>query len=339
MNSDLYYTLRPVIPRRMQIMLRRWRVGRQLWQNDHCWPIWPAAGVPPPSWPGWPDGKRFALVLMHDVESGAGASRCEQLARLEEDRGFRSTFAFAPLRYETPDGLRRALVDRGFEIMVHGLYHDGKDFRDRRTFDQRLGPINDFLRRWETRGFASASMFHNLPWISELDIDYDISTFDIDPFEPHPCQFGRIFPSWVQPPDNRRFGFVEMPYTLPQDFTLFVLMREQTNAIWLRKLDWIAEKGGMALVKTHPDYMFFGEGKSEMTRYPVGFYTNFLDYVRARYGEEVWLATPSEVARYWRGLTPADANSVIPFPGTLCASCRQSHAMGWFHHYRPAELR
>ncbi len=51
-----------------------------------------------------------------------------------------------------------------------------------------------------------------------------------------------------------------MPYTLVQDFNLFIVLRESTNAIWKRKLAWIAERGGMALLDTHPDYMAFGEG-------------------------------------------------------------------------------
>src|SRR4029077_1472652 len=54
--------------------------------------------------------------------------------------------------------------------------------------------------------------------------------------------------------DSRK-GYVELPYTLPQDFTLFLLLREESPEIWCRKLDWIAGHGGMALVDTHPDYM------------------------------------------------------------------------------------
>ena len=37
-------------------------------------------------------------------------------------------------------------------------------------------------------------MHHNLDWISELEIDYDMSTFDTDPFEPMPQGAGTIFP-------------------------------------------------------------------------------------------------------------------------------------------------
>ena len=338
MIPDAYYSLRPFIPRRMQLMLRRWRVRHQRQQNGYCWPLWEAAGAAPPNWPGWPAGKRFALVLTHDVESNLGVSRCEQLADIEEERGFRSTFGFVPFRYETPDRLRRTLVDRGCEITVHDYNHDGKLFRNRRIFEERRGPVNEVLERWKTRGFASAATLHNLAWIGELDIDYDTSTFDVDPFEPQSCGVGRIFPFWVQPPNGDGRGFVELPYTLPQDFTLFILMRELSNDIWRTKLDWIAEKGGMALIKTHPDYMAFGKEDGRNDHYPVEFYAGLLDYVRERYGNEVWLASPAEMARYWMGLRPTDAGGAIADHGTLCAGCQKAHSAGWLSHYRPPSL-
>jgi peptidoglycan/xylan/chitin deacetylase (PgdA/CDA1 family) len=329
MKADLFYTLKPVVPRWMQIKVRRQMALRLQRRNHYCWPIAEPAGALPPGWPGWPDGKRFAVVLTHDVEMPSGVSRCEQLASLEEERGLRSAFGFVPLRYETPERLRRTLSERGHEVIVHDLYHDGKLFRNWRKFAERRGPINEFLQRWETRGFSSGAMLHNLPWISQLNIDYSISTYDVDPFEPQSCGSGRIFPYWVQSPDGEGHGFVELPYTLPQDFTLFILLGEQSNAIWRRKLDWIAAKGGMALIKTHPDYMVFPQERKRIDGYPVELYTDLLDYVSARYGDEAWFAQPSEVARYWRGLQLASKENAIAWRETFCASCRQAHADGW----------
>lgn len=333
--GEWYYTVKPFIPRRIQIQIRR-QVARHVSERGrHGWPISEEAGAQPPSWPGWPKGKRFALVLTHDVELDFGVSRCEQLADLEEDRGFHSAFGFVPLRYLTPDSLRGGLVRRGFEIMVHDLYHDGKLFRNERIFAERLGPINAFLKEWGTRGFSSGAMHHDLPWISQLDIDYSSSTYDVDPFEPQSCGVCRIFPYWVQAPSGEGRNFVELPYTLPQDFTLFVLLGEETNAIWRQKLDWIAEKGGMALIKTHPDYMAFRGKDERMDRYPVELYTDFLDYARTRYGGEYWLAQPSEVSHYWRGLQPpavAGANTILAAE-TFCASCKRAQAKGWLSHY------
>ena len=71
-------------------------------------------------------------------------------------------------------------------------------------------------------------MHHNLEWIGKLDIEYDLSTFDTDPFEPQPDGVGTIFPFWVERKDGRS-GYVEMPYSLVQDFTLFLLMKEESR--------------------------------------------------------------------------------------------------------------
>jgi hypothetical protein len=330
-TSDSFYTLKPLIPRSVQILARRRMALRRARRCHDSWPISEASGGSPSGWPGWPDGKRFALVLTHDVESAVGVSNCERLADLEQQRGFRSTFGFVPLRYHTPERLRQTLLSRDFEVMVHDLYHDGRLYRNRKIFEERRPHIDDFLRQWQCRGFSSGSMLHNLPWIGDLDIDFDTSTYDVDPFEPQACGIGRIFPFWVQPPD--RPGFVELPYTLPQDFTLFVLLREVTTAVWRRKLDWIVQNGGMALIKVHPDYMAFGPNDTRSDRYPAEFYTDFLDYLDSRYRGEFWLAHPSEVARYWRGLQQEQGANGISASKTFCSSCQRAHAAGWLSEY------
>jgi hypothetical protein len=89
------------------------------------------------------------------------------------------------------------------------------------------------------------------------------------------------------------------PY-LPQDFTLFVLMREKTIDIWKKKLDWVAEQGGMVLVNTHPDYMHFGSGKHGREEYPVNLYEQLLEYIKAKYEGQYWHALPRDVARFWK---------------------------------------
>ncbi len=109
-------------------------------------------------------------------------------------------------------------------------------------------------------------MQHKLAWLHQLGVEYDASTFDTDPFEPEPDAVGTVFPFWV--PGPNKSGFVELPYTLPQDFTLFVVLREANIEIWKKKLDWIAARGGMALINTHPDYMCF-EGKPKKDEFPA----------------------------------------------------------------------
>jgi hypothetical protein len=141
-------------------------------------------------------------------------------------------------------------------------------------------------------------MMRNLEWFHELDIRYDSSCFDTDPFEPQPEGAQTLFPFYVNG-DHGNGGYVELPYTLPQDFTLFVLLKETDIGIWKRKLDWIAERGGMALVISHPDYMNFNGGKPTQEEYPAHFYEEFLQYVRTKYDGKYWHVLPKDIARYW----------------------------------------
>ena len=138
-------------------------------------------------------------------------------------------------------------------------------------------------------------------------MEYDSSTFDTDPFEPESDGVRTIFPFWVSGPDGA--GYVELPYTLVQDFNLFVVLRETNTNIWKQKLDWIAQRGGMALLNTHPDYMRFEGSLTRRDEYPVSLYEEILTYVREKYGDEAWAALPREVNRFYRVSIPATARN------------------------------
>ncbi len=297
---SFYYSLKPFIPRRLQIMVRRMRVRNKLSRYRDVWPIDQNAGNPPEGWHGWPDNKKFALVLIHDVETMRGQEKCALLMELEQKLGFRSSFNFVPEGYPVWPHLRSQLTANGFEVGVHGLKHDGKLYLNRQTFEEKAGKINRYLREWNVVGFSSPSMHRNLEWTQELNIRYDISTFDTDPFEPQPQGIGTIFPFRVKSGVQRR-GYIELPYTLPQDFTLFAIMKEKNIDIWKRKLDWIADKGGMALLNTHPDYMNFGHNKLGVEEYPVEYYAELLKYIRKNYEGLYWHILPKTIAEFFEG--------------------------------------
>lgn len=296
---NLFYSVRPLIPRRLQIKVRRIVAARKRRGGSHVWPIDRQAGDPPPGWAGWPERKRFALILNHDVDTMRGHDRCGSLSDLEKGLGFRSAFFFVPEGYRVSPELRLRLHRDGFEIGVHGLIHDGKMFSDRRTFIERAQRINTYLEEWGACGFSSPSMHRNLEWMLDLDIEYDVSTFDTDIFEPQPEGIRRIFPFWYQDKTGRR-GYVEIPYTLPQDHTLFVILREEDNRIWKDKLDWIVQRGGMALLNTHPDYMRFDGGRCSLEEYPADWYADLLTCIEARYAGQYWHPLPKDMARFWR---------------------------------------
>jgi glycosyltransferase involved in cell wall biosynthesis/peptidoglycan/xylan/chitin deacetylase (PgdA/CDA1 family) len=299
MNHYVFELVRTVMPRRLQVQVRRWFVLRKLSRVSGIWPIQESAGAMPEGWPGWPQDKSFALVLTHDVDTARGLDRCRRLADLEEKHGFRSCFFFVPeKRYQVPSKILEELRQRGFEIGVHGLCHDWHTFRSRRIFEARAPKINSYLKDWGAVGFRAPSTVRNLDWIGELDIEYDSSAFDTDPFEPQSDGVSTVFPFRL-PAEGRRRSYMELPYTLPQDFSLMVLMNERTNDIWKRKLDWLANLHGMALLDTHPDYMCF-TGNPGREEYPVAVYEDFLRHVRDRYADTYWHALPREVARYGR---------------------------------------
>jgi len=293
--------------------VRRFFASKKLKNNHNTWPISFTASKKPMNWPGWPKEKKFCVALSHDVETKCGYRNIEALTTIEEELGFRSVINFIPEgEYKVDEELVCDLQSRGFEVGVHGLHHDGKLYNRRKIFAERAKRINYYLQKWGASGFRSPLMHHNLEWIHDLSILYDSSTFDSDPFEPQPDGVNTIYPFWVpnknlkaenagisrrlsRETPSLRNGYVEIPYTLPQDSTLFLLLKEKTNNIWKKKLAWIAENQGMAFVNVHPDYMDFDGNRSSYT-YPIALYSEFLEHIKSTYDNLYWHAKPAEIA-------------------------------------------
>jgi hypothetical protein len=116
-----------------------------------------------------------------------------------------------------------------------------------------------------------------------LGFEYDSSYPDTDPFEP---QHGGCC-SWL-PLFNQ--GMVELPLTMPQDHTLFVILRHHDESAWLEKAHFLRQRGGMVLLLTHPDYL--------ATRGIMDSYRRVLE--RFAEDESAWKALPREVNSWWR---------------------------------------
>jgi glycosyltransferase involved in cell wall biosynthesis len=319
--NNVYFALKPFLPDRFRTFLRKWYSHRALGNAYVDWPIDEAAGRKPADWCGWPGGKQFAVVLTHDVEGPEGLRRSLALADLEESLGFRSSFNFVPEgRYRVTAEHRAQLQTRGFEVGVHDLRHDGKLYQSWKSFRRSAQRINHHLRDWEAVGFRSAFMLHRLDWLHELEIEYDASTFDTDPIEPQPDGASTIFPYWVsrtthQLPNPRagggdllstsREGYVELPYTLPQDSTLFLFLGHKDIHVWKKKVEWIAERGGMVLLNLHPDYISqHGESCGLRKNYPVQLYQEFLQHLHDKYSGAYWHGLPRDVNRHIRTTFP-----------------------------------
>ena len=165
-------------------------------------------------------------------------------------------------------------------------------------------------------------------WMPALGFDYDSSYPDSDPYEPIPggcC-------SWL-PFFNEQM--VELPITLPQDHTLFVILRRGESA-WQAKADLLRSRGGMALVLTHPDYMLAEDR--------IAAYRRFLDAFRG--DPAVWKALPREVSAWWRrraatslwadrrgwravGPAASEASIVFASPGAAAGSATLAAGGSW----------
>jgi hypothetical protein len=299
LSRRFYYLLKPMLPWSFRMAMRRWR-GRQIQMRcADVWPISESAGEPPRDWCGWPEGKQFAFVLTHDVEGPKGCGRVLELMETEKRLGFRSSFNFVPEgTYRVTAALRQRLTQNGFEVGVHDLNHDGKLYDSQSGFRKKADRINRYLKEWKAVGFRSAFMLHNLDWLRELEVLYDASTFDTDPFEPQPTGVKTIFPFWV--PGEAGKGYVELPYTLVQDSTLFLVLRAHDIAIWKKKADWIAERGGMVLLNVHPDYVHFENGVPERGTFVASHYEELLKYIQKRYQGRYWAPLPRDLGGWFK---------------------------------------
>lgn len=230
----------------------------------------------------WPHGRRFGFVLTHDVETRIGLRNIPKLADIEEELGFHSSWNLIPHKYKIDQGLVNELRSRSFEIGIHGYNHDGRLYLSRRTFERRGVAINQAIDKYQAVGFRSPMVHRNLDWLQSLDVEYDASCFDIDPFQAMPGGVGSIWPFIAG-------RFVELPYTLPQDHTLFIVLGERSCRIWEHKLDYLARHNGMALMLTHPDYLDSPQ--------LLDLYRRFLAEVREK--DDSWHALPREVAAWW----------------------------------------
>jgi hypothetical protein len=295
----VYYGVRPLIPRAVQISLRRAFTRLQA-QGAQAFPRWPAepalhdlssfvlacvadaAGQPVPYLKPWPNGREWALVLTHDVETAVGRDAIGRIRAVEESLGYRSSWNLVPERYTVDDALVADLSGSGNEVGVHGLRHDGRDIATLRTLQRRLPEMRKWAERWRAVGFRSPATHRRWEWMPMLGFEYDSSYPDTDPYEPIPGGCCSWLPFFNQ-------DQVELPITLPQDHTLFTILR-QDGRLWREKADFLRGREGMALVIVHPDYMLDEE--------PLQAYEQFLGAFRD--DPTAWKALPREASDWWR---------------------------------------
>jgi peptidoglycan/xylan/chitin deacetylase (PgdA/CDA1 family) len=294
-----YYRARPLLPRSVQMGMRRSFSRVQSKTRFPRWPVETAlhdfydflfkllgdiADEPIPYIGVWPREWTWALVLTHDVEAQVGYDKLPELLRVEVEAGYRSSWNFVPQnRYVVDDQLVETLQEQGFEVGVHGFNHDGRDLSSLRTLRRRLPAIRAHAERWQATGFRSPGTLRSAELMPLLGFDYDSSYTDTAPFEPQAGGCCTWLPYKIE-------DLVELPITLTQDHTLFDLLGYRDEKLWVEKARFLRGRGGMALVLTHPDYVDV---------------PHLLDGYRrllAEFADDstAWKALPRDVSAWWR---------------------------------------
>jgi hypothetical protein len=332
-----YYALKPLIPRALQIAMRRRYAQVQALPKFPGWPVEPLfankmdayftwllreGGCESVHWIGfWPEGKRFAFAITHDVEWEDGLRTCPDLQELEVRKGYVSSWNLVAEWYPIDWHIVQGLRQNGGEIGIHGLKHDAKTFKTREIFEERKRKIHDYMRKWNVVGFRSPSTLRNVEWMKELEFEYDSSIPDTDPYEPQPGGCCSVWPFFLGP-------LVELPLTMAQDHTLFVILQRNNIGVWREKADWIAQHSGLVVLNIHPDYVVF----KNHYRYYEELLTEMKNW------EGMWHALPRDIARWWRdrdasALVKAGDRYVVEGPAAERAVVMQTSLKnGLLHH-------
>ena len=84
------------------------------------------------------------------------------------------------------------------------------------------------------------------------------------------------------------------------------MFQEKTLDIWKKKLRWVAERGGMALVNVHPDYVCFHGVGHDYLEFPSAYYRDFLKWINVTlFGNPPLYALPKTIAQHVRTRKPA----------------------------------
>jgi len=299
----LYYLVRPLMPVALRKHLQR--VYLRNWED-----------IPFPKWPVdfsvenimeqllivsmrsqnleripfiwfWPEGVSSCTAVTHDVEAIAGWEFCSQLMDLDDSFGIKSAFQIVPEeRYDVSEAGLNSIRERGFEVNIHDLNHDGNLLINHEEFLRRAAEINRYKEKFQSQGFRTAVLYRKIDWFEALDFSYDLSVPNVAHLEPQRGGCCTVFPFF-----NGKM--LELPVTMTQDYTLFHILNDYSIDVWKRQISLIQARHGLMQMIVHPDYIIDQSARRV--------YADLLGYLcELRAARKTWIALPAEVAVWWR---------------------------------------
>jgi hypothetical protein len=301
--AELYYFLRPILPENLRKHLQKFYLRG--WQT-----------IPFPRWPVdssvddllremlllairsgqskqipfiwfWPEGASSCAIMTHDVEQAAGRDFCERLMGIDESFGIRASFQVVPeKRYGVKQEFLDSIRQRGFEIVIHDLNHDGHLYRTKEHFLERARKINAYGKHYGAEGFRAGVLYRKQLWYDALEFAYDMSVPNVAHLDPQRGGCCTVMPYFIG-------KVLELPLTTTQDYSLFNILNDYSTELWMRQIELIMQKHGLMSFIVHPDYV---GGSKERCIYEE----LLAQLARLRKEKGVWIALPGEVNHWWR---------------------------------------
>jgi hypothetical protein len=345
-----YYLVRPLLPVSIRKHIQRWRLRD--WEHLP-FPHWPvdrsvdqifeqtmllslkANGTDqiPFVW-FWPEGATSCAIMTHDVETEFGVRSCPYLMDMEDEVGIKGSFQIIPeQRYQVTDDFLDSIRQRGFELVVHDLNHDGRLFSSKDQFLRRAIHINSYKERFGASGFRAAVLYRRQEWFDALDFSYDMSVPNVAHLDPQRGGCCTVMPYFLG-------KILELPVTTTQDYTLFHILNDYSIDLWKSQIKLIMEKHGLISLIVHPDYI----GGCRERRVYEALLAHLADLRREK---GIWIATPGEVDRWWRQraemkLTKNDMGWHIEGPGSdrarIAYASQKDDRIAYTHCSAPTQL-
>jgi len=300
---ELYYLIRNLLPVRVRRELQK--IYFQDWRQL-TFPHWPVdatvdrlhrgilrlsmevAGIKklPFIW-FWPNAAPSCLIMTHDVETSAGLDFTVKLMDLDDSYGFKAAYQVIPeRRYDVSDEHVNTIRTRGCEFNIHDLNHDGHLYSERGEFTRRAARINDYVRRYKSKGFRAGAMYRRQEWYDAFDFSYDMSVPNVAHLEPLRGGCCTVMPYFIG-------RILEIPLTTAEDYSLFHILNDYSIELWKQQCALIRDRSGLMSFLTHPDYLI--ERRARKT------YESLLDYLREMITkEQIWASLPGDVDLWWR---------------------------------------
>lgn len=249
--------------------------------------------------PLWPEGKRYAITLSHDVDTDYAFRAREAmtaLRRIEEDAGLRSAWMIVTRYAALGRAALSDLVQSGHEIGCHSTRHDHRlAFLPTARMMDRIIEAAARLSPYGAIGFRSPNYLRTATLYETLSgrFDYDMSMHDMigDASNLTAANEGccTCLPFFVAGTD-----VLEIPTTVPEDweFELRGVCPLDALTAQVRTIERIKSVGGVANALTHPELNL------SLRESWLNNYRELVELAAA--DDSAWLALPRDVNRHWR---------------------------------------